>query len=472
MTPGELRRLYLIIRTFLSYGLDELIPKMRITLPLRIGRRMLFWMPNRHKNQPLGERLRLALQELGPVWIKFGQMLSTRRDLFPPQIADQLALLQDRVAPFDGRLAKQQIEQAMGGLPVEAWFDDFSIEPLASASIAQVHTARLKENGKEVVIKVIRPDIVPVIKADMKLIYRLARWVPRLLPDGRRLRPQEVVREYEKTLLDELNLLRESANAIQLRRNFEDSPMLYVPEVYSDYCSEGMMVMERIYGIPVSDVEALEAQGTNMKLLAERGVQVFFTQVFRDSFFHADMHPGNIFVSRNHPEDPQYIGIDCGIGLDGCAFDDDQDYLREIRVAWLNNLHNGVDGEVDYKDVLKMATSRGAKISACGLSSGILEPGGTADFTMISVDSIEKPYADPGIDPLALLVQRGTRQSVIMTCVNGKIAWQQNDESRKKEKDAEIQICTAIKELRAKDDGKRDNSIVLQHVHDFYTKRK
>ena len=166
------------------------------------------------------------------------------------------------------------------------------------------------------------------------------------------------------------------------------------------------------------------------------------------------------------------LGIDCGIGLDGCAFDDDQDYLREIRVAWLNNLHNGVDGEVDYKDALKMATSRGAKISACGLSSGILEPGATADFTMISVDSIEKPYADPGIDPLALLVQRGTRQSVIMTCVNGKIAWQQNDESRKKEKDAEIQICTAIKELRAKDDGKRDNSIILQHVHDFYTKRK
>ena len=231
MTPGELRRLYFIIHTFLSYGLDELIPKMRITLPLRIWRRMLFWMPNRHQDQPLGARLRLALQELGPVWIKFGQMLSTRRDLFPPHIADQLALLQDRVAPFEGKLAQQQIEKAMGGLPVETWFDDFSVEPLASASIAQVHTARLKENGKEVVIKVIRPDILPIIKADMKLIYRLARWVPRLLPDGRRLRPQEVVREYEKTLLDELNLLRESANAIQLRRNFEDSPMLYVPEV-------------------------------------------------------------------------------------------------------------------------------------------------------------------------------------------------------------------------------------------------
>lgn len=214
-------------------------------------------MPNRHKDKLLGERLRLALQELEWVWIKFGQMLSTRRDLFPPQIADQLALLQDKVAPFDGRLAKAQIEEAMG-LPVEAWFDDFDIQPLASASIAQVHTARLKSNGKEVVIKVIRPDILPVIQADLKLIYRLARWVPRLLPDGRRLRPTEVVREYEKTLIDELNLLRESANAIQLRRNFENSPMLYIPEVYSDYCSQNMMVMERIYGIPVSDVAALE----------------------------------------------------------------------------------------------------------------------------------------------------------------------------------------------------------------------
>ena len=204
MTPGEVRRLYFIIRTFLSYGLDELIPKMRITLPLRLWRYSLFWMPNRHKDKPLGERLRLALQELGPVWIKFGQMLSTRRDLFPPHIADQLALLQDRVAPFDGQRAKEQIEEAMGGLPVEEWFDDFEITPLASASVAQVHTARLKSNGKEVVIKVIRPDILPVIKADLKLIYRLARWVPRLLPDGRRLRPTEVVREYEKTLIDEL----------------------------------------------------------------------------------------------------------------------------------------------------------------------------------------------------------------------------------------------------------------------------
>lgn len=347
MTPGELRRLYLIIRVFLSYGLDELIPKIRLTLPLRIGRYLFFWLPNRHKEMPLGERLRLALQELGPVWIKFGQMMSTRRDLFPPTIADQLAMLQDRVAPFDGALARKHIEIAMGG-PLETWFDDFDQQALASASIAQVHTARLKHNGQEVVLKVIRPDILPIIKADVRLMYRLAGWVPKLLPDGRRLRPREVVREYEKTLLDELNLLREAANAIQLRRNFENSPMLYIPEVYSDYCRESVLVMERIYGIPVSDIAALEAQGTNMKLLAERGVQVFFTQVFRDSFFHADMHPGNIFVSYEHPHDPLYIGIDCGIV--GSLNKADKRYLAENFIAFFNR---------DYRRVAELHVDSG-----------------------------------------------------------------------------------------------------------------
>ncbi|HDL7751069.1 TPA: ubiquinone biosynthesis regulatory protein kinase UbiB [Yersinia enterocolitica] len=347
MTPGELRRLYLIIRVFLNYGLDELIPNIRLTLPLRVGRHLFFWLPNRHKDKPLGERLRLALQELGPVWIKFGQMMSTRRDLFPPAIADQLALLQDRVAPFDGALARKHIEIAMGG-PLETWFDDFEQEALASASIAQVHTARLKENGQEVVLKVIRPDILPIIKADVRLMYRLAGWVPKLLPDGRRLRPREVVREYEKTLLDELNLLREAANAIQLRRNFEDSPMLYIPEVYSDYCRESVLVMERIYGIPVSDIAALEDQGTNMKLLAERGVQVFFTQVFRDSFFHADMHPGNIFVSYEHPHDPLYIGIDCGIV--GSLNKADKRYLAENFIAFFNR---------DYRRVAELHVDSG-----------------------------------------------------------------------------------------------------------------
>ncbi|OWF80713.1 ubiquinone biosynthesis regulatory protein kinase UbiB [Yersinia rohdei] len=347
MTPGELRRLYLIIRVFLSYGLDELIPNIRLTLPLRIGRHLFFWLPNRHKDKSIGERLRLALQELGPVWIKFGQMMSTRRDLFPPAIADQLALLQDRVAPFDGALARKHIEIAMGG-PLETWFDDFEQQALASASIAQVHTARLKESGQEVVLKVIRPDILPIIKADIRLMYRLAGWVPKLLPDGRRLRPREVVREYEKTLLDELNLLREAANAIQLRRNFENSPMLYIPEIYSDYCRESVLVMERIYGIPVSDIAALEDQGTNMKLLAERGVQVFFTQVFRDSFFHADMHPGNIFVSYEHPHDPLYIGIDCGIV--GSLNKADKRYLAENFIAFFNR---------DYRRVAELHVDSG-----------------------------------------------------------------------------------------------------------------
>lgn len=347
MTPSELCRFYLIVRVFLAYGLDELIPKMRITLPLRMGRHLLFWMRNKHKDKPLGERLRLALQELGPVWIKFGQMMSTRRDLFPPMIADQLALLQDRVAPFDGALARKQIEDSMGG-PLEQWFDDFDQNALASASIAQVHTAKLKENGQEIVLKVIRPEILPIIKADVRLMYRLAGWVPKLMPDGRRLRPREVVREYEKTLLDELNLLREAANAIQLRRNFEGSPMLYVPEIYSDYCRENVLVMERIYGIPVSDLPALHAQNTNMKLLAERGVQVFFTQVFRDSFFHADMHPGNIFVSFEHPENPQYIGIDCGIV--GSLNKDDKRYLAENFIAFFNR---------DYRKVAELHVDSG-----------------------------------------------------------------------------------------------------------------
>lgn len=347
MTPAELRRLYRITYVFLSYGLDELLPPIRLTLPLRVARRAIFWIRPQHAEKPLGMRLRLALQELGPVWIKFGQMLSTRRDLFPPHIADQLALLQDQVAPFDGELARSQIEAALG-VPLETLFDDFNPQALASASIAQVHTARLKENGQEVVLKVIRPDILPVIRADVRLMYRLARTLPRLLPDGRRLRPVEVVREYEKTLLDELNLMREAANAIQLRRNFIGSPMLYVPEMYTDYCRENLLVMERIYGIPVSDVAALKANGTDMKLLAERGVQVFFTQVFRDSFFHADMHPGNIFVSREHPENPQYIGIDCGIV--GSLNREDKRYLAGNFIAFFNR---------DYRKVAELHVDSG-----------------------------------------------------------------------------------------------------------------
>ncbi|USD60570.1 ubiquinone biosynthesis regulatory protein kinase UbiB [Vibrio sp. SCSIO 43140] len=347
MTPSEIKRLYHIVKVQLEYGLDELMPTHQLTKAPLLARRSLFWMKNQHPDKPLGERLRLALQELGPVWIKFGQMMSTRRDLFPPHIADQLALLQDQVSPFDGELAKTQMEKALGG-PIENWFDDFDIEPLASASIAQVHTAKLKETGQEVVLKVIRPDIRPVIDADLKLMYRMARIVSKALPDARRLKPVEVVREYEKTLLDELDLRREAANAIQLRRNFEGSEELYVPEVLPDFSSETLMVSERIYGIQVSDIPTLEANGTNMKLLAERGVSVFFTQVFRDSFFHADMHPGNVFVSYEHPENPLWIGLDCGIV--GTLNSEDKRYLAENFLAFFNR---------DYRKVAELHVDSG-----------------------------------------------------------------------------------------------------------------
>ena len=312
-----------------------------------LARKALFWIKNQHADKELGERLRLALQELGPVWIKFGQMMSTRRDLFPAHIADPLALLQDQVSPFDGQLAKEQIELALGG-PLENWFTDFDIKPLASASIAQVHTAKLKSTNQEVVLKVIRPDIRPVIDADLKLMYRMARIVAKALPEARRLKPVEVVREYEKTLLDELDLRREAANAIQLRRNFEGSDELYVPEVITDFSNETVMVSERIYGIQVSDIEGLKANGTNMKLLAERGVSVFFTQVFRDSFFHADMHPGNVFVNPEHPDNPQWIGLDCGIV--GTLNSEDKRYLAENFLAFFNR---------DYRRVAELHVESG-----------------------------------------------------------------------------------------------------------------
>ncbi|MFY2510160.1 ubiquinone biosynthesis regulatory protein kinase UbiB [Vibrio pectenicida] len=347
MTPAELRRLYRIIKVQLEYGLDEFLPEHQLTKAPLIARKALFWIKNKHVDKELGERLRLALQELGPVWIKFGQMMSTRRDLFPANIADPLALLQDQVSPFDGQLAKEQIELALGG-PVENWFTEFDIEPLASASIAQVHTARLKSTSQQVVLKVIRPDIRPVIDADLKLMYRMARIVAKALPEARRLKPVEVVREYEKTLLDELDLQREAANAIQLRRNFEDSEELYIPEVFTDFSNKNVMVSERIYGIQVSDIDGLKANGTDMKLLAERGVSVFFTQVFRDSFFHADMHPGNVFVNPEHPENPQWIGLDCGIV--GTLNTEDKRYLAENFLAFFNR---------DYRRVAELHVESG-----------------------------------------------------------------------------------------------------------------
>lgn len=344
-------RFYLIQKTLLQYGLDELIPPQWQPWYARLARRSLFWLRNQHPEQPVGVRLRLALQSLGPVWVKFGQMLSTRRDLFPAHLVDELAKLQDKVPAFCGKTAQTMIEQALDLASIEQLFVDFEQTPLASASIAQVHTAKLMlANGElaDVVIKVIRPDVRQQIVADLALMDTLADIARRVLPDGKRLRPREVVQEYKKTILDELDLNREAANAIQLRRNFADSDSLYIPFIYTEHSRSNVMVMERIYGIPVSDIKALEAQGTDMELLAKRGVEVFFTQVFRDSFFHADMHPGNIFVSFETPHNPKYIGIDCGIV--GTLNPEDKRYLAENFVAFFNR---------DYRKVAQLHVDSG-----------------------------------------------------------------------------------------------------------------
>jgi ubiquinone biosynthesis protein len=278
-----------------------------------------------------GRRLRLALEQLGPVFIKFGQILSTRRDLLPEQMADELAFLQDRVAPFSGEQAKRIVETELSD-STDNLFESFSVEPLASASIAQVHTAILK-NGDDVVVKIIRPGIKKTIRKDIRVMKLLATLLG-LIPDGKRLRPLEVVEEFERTIYDELDLLREGANAATLRRNTIDDGKLYVPTVYWEYTRKQVLVLERIYGVPISDVETLKAKKTNFKLLAERGVEIFFSQVFRDSFFHADMHPGNVFVDISNPDIPKYIGIDCGIV--GSLSREDQNYLAQNLLAFFN----------------------------------------------------------------------------------------------------------------------------------------
>ncbi len=292
------------------------------------------------------ERLRLALEALGPVFIKFGQMLSTRRDLLPDDLAEELAKLQDRVPPFSGERARKIIERELKQ-PIDEVFAQFEVEPMASASVAQVHAATL-HTGQAVVVKVIRPGIGGVIRQDVALLYLLARLVHALWIEGRRLRPVEVVAEYEQTIFDELDLRKEAANGSQLRRNFDQSLILYVPEIFWDYTRQKVLVMERIHGIPVADVAQLRAQGTDMKKLAERGVEIFFTQVFRDSFFHADMHPGNIFVSRNNPSDPQYIAVD--FGIIGSLNAEDQSYLARNILAFFKR---------DYRQVAQLHIDSG-----------------------------------------------------------------------------------------------------------------
>jgi ubiquinone biosynthesis protein len=342
------RRLLRIQRVVIRYQLDDLLFALPLPLWLRLSRFVLPWRWLPRKALPLsrGARLRLALEELGPIFIKFGQLLSTRRDLLPADIADELAKLQDQVPPFDPAHSLALIEAQLGAKVGEV-FARFDAQPLASASVAQVHGAQLK-SGEEVVVKVIRPGLKPIIKQDLAWLFLLAKIAERASADARRLRPVEVVSDYEKTIYDELDLLREAANASQLRRNFEGSPLLYVPQVYWDLCRPKVLVMERIYGVQVTDLDTLADQRTDMKLLAERGVEIFFTQVFRDSFFHADMHPGNIFVSTRQPWNPQYIAIDCGII--GSLTPEDQDYLARNLIAFFKR---------DYRRVAQLHIDSG-----------------------------------------------------------------------------------------------------------------
>jgi len=314
---------------FSRYRLDTFIDPQRLPAAGRWLWALGPWRLTGVPRQPRGERLRLALEALGPVFIKFGQMLSTRRDLLPDDIADELARLQDQVPAFSPDAFRRIVEQSLGA-DTDTLFASFDAKPLASASVAQVHTATL-HSGEEVVVKVIRPGIESVIRQDLRLLHLLARLLRRLSADGRRLRPVEVVNDYEITILDELDLQREAANASQLRRNWEGNPLCYVPEVHWDYTRRDVYTMERIHGVPVTDLATLRAAGTDLKLLAERGVEIFFTQVFRDSFFHADMHPGNIFVDITNPADPRYIAVDCAII--GSLSDSDQYYLARNLLA-------------------------------------------------------------------------------------------------------------------------------------------
>ena len=337
-----------IIWVVLRHGLDELVlssfqhPLLRLlTRVLTVGRRL---------DAPRGQRLREALERLGPIFVKFGQVLSTRRDLLPPDIADELARLQDRVPPFPSAVAVATIERAFGK-PLDAVFSQFDHKPVASASIAQVHFATLRDGrhgGREVAVKVLRPNMLPVIEKDLSLMRMMAGWVEKLSADGKRLKPREVVAEFDKYLHDELDLLREASNAAQLRRNMQGLDLVLIPEMFWDYCHTEVMVMERMHGLPINRVDELRRQGVDIPKLARDGVTIFFTQVFRDGFFHADMHPGNIRVSTDPATFGRYISLDFGIV--GTLTEFDKEYLAQNFTAFFRR---------DYKRVAELHIESG-----------------------------------------------------------------------------------------------------------------
>ncbi len=340
-------RLIVIQYVFYRHGLDELVLTLPFLRPVRFVTYFSpwYWLSN-NRQRSRGQRLVEALEDLGPIFVKFGQMLSTRKDLLPMEYADALSALQDRVRPFPAEQARKRIERALG-FPIESVFSCFEAEPMASASIAQVHAATLK-NGDEVVVKIVRPGIEPRIRQDLEILYTVARLAEKYWSEGPRLHPVDVVAEFDKTLMDELDLMREAANAAELRRHFEHSPLLYVPQIYWDLCRTDVLVQERIFGIPIAQTDRLKAAGVDMKILAERGVEVFFTQVFDNNFFHADMHPGNIFVDVSNPAQPKYMAIDFGIV--GSLMPEDQRYIAENFHAFFNR---------DYRRVAELHVESG-----------------------------------------------------------------------------------------------------------------
>lgn len=325
-----------ISHTVIYFRVLTLLPPQYLPWYLKVLLAATFWYPKANKKNISAANLRQALENLGPVWIKFGQMLSTRKDLLSPELSEELTKLQDKVTPFSSDLAIERIKQELSIDELEQVFASFEREPLATASIAQVHGAELisDDGTKSVVVKITRPNIQTQIDADLSLMLWAAKQAERFLKHSARFRPVEVVQEYKTTILNELNLALEASSGNQLRQNFIDSDDLYIPEIYEDYCTTNMLIMERIDGIPVSDIDQLNQQGTDLRKLAERGVRVFFTQVFRDSFFHADMHPGNIFISKENPSDPKYIGLD--FGIIGTLNSEDKRYLAENFVAFFN----------------------------------------------------------------------------------------------------------------------------------------
>lgn len=345
-TLKRLYRLRVIIKNLLKYRFDTILEEVGIDNHLSWFR---IFFPSLWFNQNTMERgkaIRCCLESLGPIFVKFGQLLSTRRDIVPDDIADELAMLQDQVTPFDSKIAKTIIEKRFKK-PVSEIFASFEDEPFASASIAQVHGAILKE-GHAAIVKILRPNIEKQIRQDIEWMTWLAKWADRAFPKLRRFRPIEVVKEFEITLFDELDLMREAGNASQLKRNFKNSSIIYVPTIYWDYTHHDILVMERINGVNISDMKTLKEKGTNFKLLAERGVEIFFTQVFRDSFFHADMHPGNVFVDISNPQNPKYVAVDFGIM--GSLSPDDQQYLALNFLAFFKR---------DYRKVAELHVQSG-----------------------------------------------------------------------------------------------------------------